>query len=270
MASRAPVGAARPVCGDGSEARAGGRSPRRRRCPPGGLAASAGSSGARRVAGAQSGERAVSWSRTPVGRPGGRGSGGGRARGAGRPGFRGLARRARGGGAWRGVGARGGGLDRSASGPRADEVWRRARAGAGGHPQPVPPSPALPRPPPFLPAARRGAQWWPGFAGRGRRPRKEKRLEGCQWAGPEPTGLSAGEAGSCCHRVLTGAGRSRGRGRPGRPTCGQHPLARLRTCVFSCQVGRCPTVRTRLTSKCVTLGKGRAPGASVFTSVQQG
>lgn len=85
MASRAPVGAARPVCGDGSEARAGGRSPRRRRCPPGGLAASAGSSGARRVAGAQSGERAVSWSRTPVGRPGGRGSGGGGRGGRGGP-----------------------------------------------------------------------------------------------------------------------------------------------------------------------------------------
>ncbi|XP_035579039.1 translation initiation factor IF-2-like [Zalophus californianus] len=52
-----------------SEARTRGRSPRCPRWgPPGGPAESAGSSGARRVPGALSRERAVSWSRTPVGR----------------------------------------------------------------------------------------------------------------------------------------------------------------------------------------------------------
>lgn len=65
-----PIRAARPVRAEGSEAQDRGPlfPPRPLRGPAGDLAASAGSSGARRVAGALSGERAVSWSRTPVGR----------------------------------------------------------------------------------------------------------------------------------------------------------------------------------------------------------
>lgn len=95
MASPVPSCAARPVCAEASEDGTRGGCPRRRRWgPPGGRAESAGSSGARRVAGVLSGERAVSWSRTPVGRRAGlgRGRGPGRSAGAGRPGFRGFAR----------------------------------------------------------------------------------------------------------------------------------------------------------------------------------
>lgn len=67
---RDPIRAARPVRAEGSEARDRGPlfPPPPPRGPAGDLASSAGSSGARRVAGALSGERAVSWSRTPVGR----------------------------------------------------------------------------------------------------------------------------------------------------------------------------------------------------------
>lgn len=73
-----------------SEARTRGRSPRCGRWgPPGALAESAArSSGARRVAGALSGPRAVSWSRTPRREAGGARPGRERERGAGRPGFR--------------------------------------------------------------------------------------------------------------------------------------------------------------------------------------
>lgn len=168
--------------------------PRPPQGPAGDLAASAGSSGARRVAGALSGERAVSLSRTPS--EGGAGPGGrrgpGAERGGGAPGFRGLARE----------GERGrGGTSRPPSAYRAEAVWRRGRGKGARAPgqgllcQLVPPARA---PPGRLLPARSPARYVPvaPLTQAGEiETRKEKRRKGSQCAEPEP----AGETDACCH-----------------------------------------------------------------------
>lgn len=92
-----PVRAARPVRAEVSQTPTGDCTLRCRRWgPPGGLAESAGSSGARRVAERGAGSAPFPGAAPPVGRRAGlrRGAGAGAgARGAGRPGFRGLAQR---------------------------------------------------------------------------------------------------------------------------------------------------------------------------------
>lgn len=194
------------------------RSCRRRRWGPlGGLTASAGSSGARRVAGALSGERAVSWSCTPVGRRAGlrRGAGAGaRARGRGGP--------ASGASHGRESEGRGGRLDRSARLLRAEAVWRRGpgggRAGQGREPPAIGTALASAAPAVSLPDRSPGRYVLVApFHRLGKeRPRKEKKREGSQCAEPEPTGLNTGERQTpAATHELTRAGRSRVSGQPG-------------------------------------------------------
>lgn len=162
------------------------------RAAAGGLAETPGAAGrGASVPGARSGERAVSWSRTPVGR---------------RAGLR--RRRARGGAA---------GL------PGPFTETERGRAGLqrplvalrGGVDAPAGERVAAPRGAFCLPPAPRGPYPWPHFTGgETEAQEREGTCSGSQCeSGPEPAALTPG-------------GGRRSQGRPGGSTCGRHPSAR--------------------------------------------